>query len=515
MQTIKKKKVSLSRADFAQKFLYLNGRSLSLKDYPHMVDIYNSKSQEIVMQFSRQTSKSTTIANLAILDSISKQYFKSLYVSPTVDQTKVFSHERVAPVIETSPFIKNNYINSTLVQNVFTKEFLNGSRIFMRYALLNADRLRGLSSDTLYLDECQDLLADVIPVIQETMSRSLSKRTIYTGTPKRTVGTLANIWERSSQKEFMPRCQSCGHWNILDEDNVGLMGVICKKCSKPLDIKNGQWIAVGEKNAEVEGFRVCALHFANAPWVDWQRDILNKRNNTSRAIFYNEVLGLPYDDGVSPVTKAQVVDCCRGGKMDGDVSNCQTRQYPTILGIDYGPVNSEASNTVISIVQKRGKKFHVIYAKKFLGKEADYAFIHDEIPKLMKRWNCKLLASDYGMGEAPNSEFRRRLGYEKVIPFQHMPNQKDHIKWNSKMPAYTLSRNQVMTNFFQRIKSGEYVFPDYSDFETFVSDVINIQQDFNEDTNKMKFINIGPDDFVHATIFASMAVELYGQNDLA
>lgn len=60
--------------------------------------------------------------------------------------------------------------------------------------------------------------------------------------------------------------------------------------------------------------------------------------------------------------------------------------YKSVMGIDYGPVNSTDSYTIISIVQLRGDgKFHNVYAKRFTGKEADYAFIHQEVPRLMNQ----------------------------------------------------------------------------------------------------------------------------------
>ena len=128
-----------------------------------------------------------------LTNSIAIPYFRTLYVSPTVDQTKVFSNDRVAPPMEGSPVIKDYYMSTTLIQNVFTKQFLNGSKIYLRYALLTADRLRGISADMNVWDECQDIRADIIPVVRETMSRSMYKRSVYAGTPKRTQGTLADL----------------------------------------------------------------------------------------------------------------------------------------------------------------------------------------------------------------------------------------------------------------------------------------------------------------------------------
>lgn len=157
-----KKIIEIAKSEFAETFLYLNGRPLSLNDYSFMRAIYDDDSQNIVMKFSRQTSKSSTLANLMIINSAMFPYFKTLYISPTVDQTKLFSHDRVAPVIESSPIIKQYYTNSSLIQNVHQKQFLNGSRMYLRYALLSADRCRGYSSDMNLFDECFSSTTEVL-----------------------------------------------------------------------------------------------------------------------------------------------------------------------------------------------------------------------------------------------------------------------------------------------------------------------------------------------------------------
>lgn len=66
-----------------------------------------------------------------------------------------------------------------------------------------------------------------------------------------------------------------------------------------------------------------------------------------------------------------------------DEPDAQAQGYKSILGVDYGPVNSDRSNTVAVVAQARaGKKIHIVHMKKFLGKEADYSFIHRELPKM-------------------------------------------------------------------------------------------------------------------------------------
>lgn len=86
----------------------------------------------------------------------------------------------------------------------------NGNFV-MRHENSKVPFITGNSADQNNFDECQDLLPDIIPVVQETMSRSTYKWTTYSGTPKRTRGTLADIWHRSTMNEFVLKCTSCNH----------------------------------------------------------------------------------------------------------------------------------------------------------------------------------------------------------------------------------------------------------------------------------------------------------------
>lgn len=187
--------LNITRSQLCEKLFRLNGQDFSLDDYPHMRAIYDfpNSGSEIVMKTSRQVGKSTTLANIMIANSIMIPGFKTMFISPTVDQTKVFSHDRVAPVLESSPFIKKHYLSSALVQNVFMKQLLNGSRMYLRYALLSADRLRGYSTDAIFYDEAQDLVTDIMPVADMAMARSMYKWKMYSGTPKTTKGTLGRL----------------------------------------------------------------------------------------------------------------------------------------------------------------------------------------------------------------------------------------------------------------------------------------------------------------------------------
>lgn len=77
------------------------------------------------------------------------------------------------------------------------------------------------------------------------------------------------------------------------------------------------------------------------------------------------------------------------------------------------------------------------------------------------------------------------------------------------MPAYTLSRNAVLDDLFSLIKKRLIVFPRWEDTKEFAEDFLNIQIEYDESRNSVKYINIGPDDSAHATLFATLGATLY------
>jgi len=75
----------------------------------------------------------------------------------------------------------------------------------------------------------------------------------------------------------------------------------------------------------------------------------------SKNIFLNETLALPYDSGSVPITKGELEECMTGREWSSDI-HCRSEAGTTgtainVMGIDYGPVNSDKSYTCISIVR--------------------------------------------------------------------------------------------------------------------------------------------------------------------
>ena len=148
--------------------------------------------------------------------------------------------------------------------------------------------------------------------------------------------------------------------------------------------------------------------------------------------------------------------------------------------------------------------------KKYSGRESDYAFLHGEIPAQFNKWKCEMIGADAGFGEAVNAEIRKRIyDPKRLIALQHLGNQKQKANWNQNMFAYTLGRNRVMTDLFQKIKNKQIVFPRWEDFQPFAEDILSIQIDYDEEKNKYKYINSRPDDAFHSILYGEFVSDLW------
>lgn len=296
------------------------------------------------------THNSTLLGNLALTYSCLVQGHRTLYVSPSATQTKTFSNDRLREPLEMSPLLKA-FTTPRLSMNVFQKQFVNWSQITLRYAYLTADRTRGIPAWMLLIDEIQDIIGENIPVIEQCTAHApeIWKRYRYSGTPKTTDNIIEHYRaKQSTQGEWVVPCDSCGsaagagrYWNILGEKNIGLKYLICEKCGKQIHPQHddAQWgfqVDWDEKLTPFESYRIPQLM---VPWKPWS-EILHEYTFNSRDRFYNEVLGLAYDEGTRPLTPAQVRACCdeRLSMSEEHLEAFQrlAQDQPVFAGIDWG-----------------------------------------------------------------------------------------------------------------------------------------------------------------------------------
>lgn len=484
---------------------------------------YNTSGQRLLLKFGRQCEKSTLLGNKCLAYCCINSSFQVLYVSPTNLQTKTFSQDRLREPVETSERLKA-WTTNKLSDNVFLKKFVNRSQITLRYAYHNADRVRGIPSDMVLIDEIQDVITDNIPVIEECASHSAYKIFIYSGTPKSLDNPLEKYWvEQSTQNEWVIPCEHHGvpgdpsswFWNVLTEANIGEKGLVCSKCRNPISSTHplAQWASmnpdvVNKLKEPFEGYHVPQIM---VPWIEWD-DILDKQKKLSPALFNNEVLGLSYDSGTRPLTRQDIMDNCRPGLlMTKDVlSSIKSRlgsASPVFAGVDWG-AGGDHSFTVLCLGSYIDEKFTIFYIHRFEGPESDPEIQIDLIESFIKNWNVRAVGVDYGGGHWPNDALQRKFGRERIWKYQYStPGVK--IKWEAPLNRFMVHRTEVMSDIFNAVKRRNvFAFPDWNQFfDPYGQDMLNIFSEFNEASRQIQYKKSPDctDDSFHAILYCFLA----------
>ena len=478
---------------------------------------YNTNAKKILLMFARQSEKSTLLGNISLSYMTLLRHFRCLFVSPTQQQTETFSRDRIAAPIDNSELLKALAHGPGTKDNVLYKLWTTKSDITLRYAFLNADRIRGISADMLLLDELQDILVDCIPVIEEALSHSPYKIHRYSGTPKSLENTIAWYWENFSTKnEWMIPCDSCGSkttgrfWNIAGPKNVGLKSLVCERCDKQIYPQHPEacWASMNphlQTEEPFEGYRVSQLI---VPWIHWP-DILEKVKRYSRQKLYNEVYGLGYDIGDRPLNISDVEACSNPALIMPDLS-VRPKRVPGVkyyVGIDHG-TGENASFTLIFVGAYLGGRFRIVYAHRCEGEETDPELTMKIIFQIIEKWKPARIGADYGGGYDRNTKLINAYGIRRVIRYQYA-NASSKIQWQSKLGRFVVRRNDVLKDLFGFIKKGtEFEFPNMEQFRfPFGKDMCNMKSEFSISRNE-EVIDKVPgttDDSLHALLYCFMA----------
>jgi hypothetical protein len=484
-------------------------RPFSFTERPHMVRCYDTPAKNLLLMCGRQVEKSTLLGNIMLSYSCMVPGYRTLYVAPSNQQADVFSKDRLKEPVETSSILAN-FTTKMLSSNILEKQFVNRSKITLRYAYLNADRCRGIPAWNLSIDEIQDILSDNIPVIEQCISHAPEhwKRQVYSGTPKSFDNTIEEYWaEKSTQNEWVVPCDACNHWNILGETNIQKKGLSCEKCSRLINPQHprAQWARMQDLDGvkvAFEGYRIPQLM---VPWKPWST-LYYEYQTYPRARFYNEVLGRSYDSGQRPLTKDEIMRCCRDNLSMQKIDHYRERsfQQSVYAGIDWG--TGENSYTVITLATYVDNKFRVFYQHRFVGSEVEPDVQMDLICQLLDYFNVRLIGVDYGGGFHPNDKLTRRYGKNRVFRYQYASRAAKKVTWTPQLSRYVVRRGEVMADFFNAIKDGRKCeFPRWEEWEKpHAEDMLNIFSEYNDALHMTQYKHAAgkPDDCYHSLLYA-------------
>lgn len=522
-------------SDIAERLLWLDGAPFSLNDYPMYKQIYNGRYKSTLLMCGRQVAKSTSLANFIIAESVAIPHFKEYYVSPSKEQTLIFSNTRVGKTLSYSPIVKKYFQSPEHADRVLHRSYTNGSENAFTYACDDADRARGFSADRVSYDEFQDMLYDsVVPVINACMKNSDYRFETYAGTPKTMDASIQFLWDQSSQSEWVMKCEGCGKYNIvISPRSLGKHGPICLKCGKVLNPRVGQWIDMkpvdkGTGRHSVKGFHIpqlimplnipsCVNNTPEKPnakedaQARWD-DILRDHEMFSAAKFNNEVLGISDAIGRRLISLEELESLCVGPSMSERPGANMSGVTVVVAGVDWsGGGTSGVSRTVLWIwgFTPGDQRIRTLYYRIYPGNNA--VMDVDHIAQTCAAYNVALVIGDAGEGALPNSTLRDRLGAHRVTAVQY-GSQSQPMKWNG-TDRYTADRTTLIDNYMMLLKRAAAVYPPRDEVREPIKDILNVYEEVTTSGKKIwRHSPQLPDDCLHAQLFGWLAWKIVMQD---
>lgn len=428
--------------------LNLDNKPYTLKHHYQFEPMFRTRRpKKTLLITGRQVAKSTFEASDGVVMSNVIPNFKTLYVTPLFEQARRLSTDRVRKFIDQSP-VKSLWCNSGTENSVLRKSFSNGSVMHFSFALLDADRTRGISSDRLSFDEIQDMDRTFLPIIQECMSHSPWKLTQYAGTPKTPENTIQGLWTQSSQAEWFIPCFACGKENICssayDLDKIigkhwdpgegnAFLGTVCAKCGRFIDPADGYWYhRYPDRRWSFAGYHIPQpiMHIHYSDPEAWS-ELLAKREGYggyTPARYFNEVLGESCGTGVQLVSvedlKAAATLPWANDPRDPEKAAVHNRKYAMrVLAVDWGGGGEEeVSLTTLAVLgYLPNGNIHVIWGRRLMTPhdhlgEAKYCL------DVFQKFKCHLLAHDYTGAGTLRETFlvQNRIPLAKIMPIAYV-----------------------------------------------------------------------------------------------
>lgn len=387
---------------------------------------------------------------------------------------------------------------------------------------------------------CQDMNWEFIPIIEECMSASINWGfSIYTGTPKTTDNTLSLLWNRSSQAEWVIKCDACGFFNIPNPEQhltnmIGKHGPICAKCGRPLIIEHGGWVhGYPDRSLTFPGYHLAQpchkLHSIND--LKWGR-LVHKIETLPTVTLFNEVYGWPYDDATSPLTLSDLINAefdpidQYGTKVTiktpADVRKVEHNYSYISIGCDWGGGSAISDSfTAFAVVGLRvdNQVMDVLYYERI-----PKGVSPTDEAKILMSWIAGTKANaftfDNGGAGFVRTEIMKQEGLSNIDGLQIIPQQYGPPRGGDVMRLAKAQRETDMTYYVtdksrslamcvagikaKRIRIPHFVHDDENDP---IRDLLALIEDPRDIRGRDVVILIGrkagrPDDLAHAINFA-------------
>lgn len=370
----------------------MGGQRLSLFEFQkEPLDIItNQKVRKVVLQSSAQLLKTTVMLNAAMYF-MANDNSNMAFASSTGKEVKLMKTGKFDNVISRSDILSEivtDKNNKNFANNADQTQMIDGS--FLYWLNLNAaSTLRGKTIKRLFLDEVSNVEADgeegnPLRLAEQRASTFTDGLVMVASTPKLKDDLICNEYMLSDQRRYFVPCPHCQHEHTLEWENVRFQwrqinggrralpdedtaALQCPKCDKEISeaqrirmVKQGRWIATNPDVKDIAGFQISRLYSPITTIRKLVSEFAQAHFEFDLMSFYNNALGLPWDDEMNSDIDLIVLENLRN-------STFNIRSIPDdVLAVTHG-IDQQLDRLEITTIGFSEKKVYVLDHRSFFA----------------------------------------------------------------------------------------------------------------------------------------------------
>lgn len=483
------------------------GIPIDFDKYPFQIDMYNDLSPFQVTLKPPQIGE--TLKNIIKSLFVAKKLKKDIiYTLPTATDIYDMAGGKVNRVIAQNPILQ-----SWVKEHDTVEQKSVGDNIIYYRGTFTAKQAMMVSSGLNIHDEVD---ASDLSVITQYETRLAAQENggmrWYFSHPSLSGLGVDTYWQKSDKKEWAITCPACSQVQVMTwpkSVSREKMAYVCKTCDEILPKStrlNGYWYRTAE--GQFSGYHVSQLMLYNKT----AKDILDAFDDPlkDKQYFWNYVLGLPYQGGDDQITAEQVLKNCT------DKVNGQSGKI--LIGVDPGlPTHYVCMN-------KEGLFYFGVCKQ-----PSDIDDGYEDIRKLMRMWPQAVVVSDQGGDLTPMRKMQFQFPGRVFLAFYRKDKKRDALwEWGegTEYGTVIIDRNRTMQLMVEEFKEGDRFklngtpkeFAEYADhFATMYREKVVVKEQKDKDDRSLYGAEYvwkrrGPDHWAHATLYARVGMDKYGQS---
>lgn len=363
----------------------MGGQRLTLFEFQkEPLDIItNQNYRKCVLQSSAQLLKTTVMLNAAMYF-MANDNSNMAFASSTGKEVKLMKTGKFDNVVSRSEILSQivtDKNNKNYANNADQTQMIDGN--FLYWLNLNAaSTLRGKTIKRLFLDEVSNVDADgdegnPLRLAEQRASTFTDGLVMVASTPKLKDDLICNEYSLSDQRRFYVPCPHCEHEHTIEWENVRFewkqinngrraipdeetATLHCPKCDKEISeaqrirmVKQGRWIATNPDVKDIAGFQISRLYSPITTIKKLVAEFAQAHYEFNLMSFYNNALGLPYDDEMNSDINLLVLENLRNSTFD-------IRNIPDdVLAVTHG-IDQQLDRLEVTTIGFSEKKVYVL-----------------------------------------------------------------------------------------------------------------------------------------------------------